>query len=81
MSRMMSKNPFFLVLQFFGGAGCLFLVIGLFFWPLLIVAFPLFIVGGIGQWLVIFFDKAPRFKCRNCGFIKTKEKEAKAAKE
>ncbi len=53
------------------GGGCLFTFIGIFFWPLLIVALPLFIIGGLGAGLGYLLDKHPRYKCSNCGWIKT----------
>lgn len=47
------------------------MLIGLFVWPLMILGIPLLLIGGVGQGIALLFDKSPRYKCRNCGFIKT----------
>lgn len=71
-TQKMPRNDIFGALSvFFAGGGFLMLLVGIVFWPLLIVAIPMIIIGSIiySGVELISPDKNPRFKCKSCGYI------------
>jgi len=65
--RNIAKTPIGLLGGFIGSLGCLGMLVGVLFFPLLPVAFLIFIIGSTILWLPAKLKGQKAFKCRACG--------------